>query len=148
MNCYLSGVLGIAMLGATFFTMCVSREQQDNLHKVLSAELAKRYECIIAERRNHYMLGLLFGLALSYAIVPKTGITNLFHRISLYLAITLITSVVVYSALPKSDYMLNHLRSEKENRAWLEVYKTMKHRYFFGFLLGSLTAIPVAYSLC
>ena len=38
--------------------------------------------------------------------------------------------------------------SEEEIKAWLEVYKTMKYRYFIGFVFGLLSAIPLTNSLC
>jgi hypothetical protein len=74
--------------------------------------------------------------------------TKTFHRISLFLAITIPISVIYYLLMPKSDWMLNHLKTPEQNKAWLEVYKTMKYRYLIGFILGSLSAIPIAYSLC
>jgi succinate dehydrogenase/fumarate reductase cytochrome b subunit len=58
------------------------------------------------------------------------------------------TGVVFYFLMPKSDYMLNHLKTEEQNKAWLEVYKTMKQRYFLGFLFGALAAVPFAHSFC
>jgi Sec-independent protein secretion pathway component TatC len=57
-------------------------------------------------------------------------------------------SVVYYFLIPKSDYMLNYLKTEEEIKAWLEIYKYMKLKYFLGFLFGFLSAIPIAYSMC
>ena len=50
--------------------------------------------------------------------------------------------------MPKSDYMLNHLTTQEENKAWLEVYKQMQQKYLIGFILGSLSAIPLSLILC
>ena len=44
-----------------------------------------------------------------------------------------------YTLSPKSDYMLNHLTTSKQNKAWLEMYKHMKFKYHSGFLFGILT---------
>lgn len=148
MNCYLSGIVGIGMLGATFATMTVSEEQHDVLRKVLSPELDFIYTNIVAERRNLYMQGLVLGLATSYASLRLVSTRNLFHRIAFVLAVTMSISAVYYSLMPKSDYMLNHLKTSEENKAWLSIYKTMKHRYFFGMVLGSLAAVPIAYAMC
>jgi uncharacterized membrane protein YfcA len=74
--------------------------------------------------------------------------TNRFYRISLFFGITLFTTALYYLLMPKSDYMLNHLKTEEENKAWLSVYKTMKYRYLIGFVLGALAAIPFATALC
>jgi hypothetical protein len=148
MNCYVSGILGTAMLAASISTMTVTKEQHDVLRKVLSDDLDKVYENIIAERRNHYIIGLVLGLALSYTVLKFLKISNRFHRMSLFVLITLVTGGLFYSLMPKSDYMLNHLKTEEENKRWLEVYKTMKQRYLIGFIFGALAAVPLANALC
>jgi hypothetical protein len=148
MSCYASGLLGIALLGGSLLTMTVSREQHDKLRLVLSDELDAVYDGIVRERRNHYLLGLLLGLLLSVVIVARNPSFSFGTRVAYFLAITLSVAVAVYSFLPKSDYMLNHLKSPEENQAWLDIYRTMKHRYMVGFLLGALAAVPLAHSLC
>ncbi len=148
MNCYTAGIIGIGMLAATFSTMTVSEDQHDVLRKTLSPKLTEIYTNISIERRNIYFQGLLFGLFVSYFLLRFTKTTNLFHRITFYLALTIPISVLYYFLIPKTDYMLNHLKTPEENKAWLEVYNYMKHRYIFGFIFGSLSAIPISYALC
>jgi uncharacterized protein YacL len=148
MNCYLSGILGLAMLGASVSTMSVTEEQHNLLRSTFSDELDEIYGKIVIERRNHYVLGLILGVALAYVSLSLVKIANRFHKTSLFVLVTLMTAVVFYFLMPKSDYMLNHLKTEEQNKAWLEVYKTMKQRYFLGFLLGALAAIPLANSMC
>jgi uncharacterized protein YacL len=148
MNCYLSGILGTAMLGAAISTMSVTEEQHNVLRQTFSEDLDTIYGNIVIERRNHYIVGILLGVAISYLVLTLTKINNRFHRMSLFVMITLMTGVVFYFLMPKSDYMLNHLKTEEQNKAWLEVYKTMKQRYFLGFLFGALAAIPLSHALC
>ena len=148
MNCYLSGILGIAMLGASVSTMTVTEEQHNLLRQTFSDDLDVLYGNIVVERRNHYVMGLVLGLALAYVVLQMVKINNRFHRMSLFVLITLMTGVVFYFLMPKSDYMLNHLKTEEQNKAWLEVYKTMKQRYFLGFLFGALAAIPISNAFC
>ncbi len=148
MNCYISGIAGIALLGASISTLSVNKQQQNVLKSVLSPELDKKYESIIIERRNHYIIGLVLGMILSFIILNSTKITKYFTRLSLFTMITLVTAVIFYMLMPKSDYMLNHLKSEKENKKWLQVYKTMQSRYFIGLVLGALSAIPIAHIMC
>jgi hypothetical protein len=149
MNCYTSGIVGIGMLGATFATMSVSEEQHNELKKVFSPKLDAIYDNIISERRNQYIHGILIGVVIAYVLLRNIlKVTNMFHRISFFVAVTTVVSVLYYSLMPKSDYMLNHLKTPEENKAWLEMYKTMRSRYIIGFVLGSLSAIPIAYTLC
>lgn len=148
MNCFLSGVLGVAMLGGSLSTMTVSEEQHIKLREVLSDELDQIHEKIVIERRNQYIQGILLGTLLAFVATSLMKLNNRFHKISLFVLVTLLTAVLYYSLMPKSDYMLNHLKTEEQNKAWLEVYKTMKQRYFLGLVLGGLAAVPFAYAMC
>lgn len=148
MNCIAAGVLGIAMLGASVSTMSVSEEQHNVLRKTFSDELDEIYGSIVIERRNHYIQGLLLGALIAYFVLLLVKVSNRFHKMSIFVTITLMTGVVYYFLMPKSDYMLNHLKTPEQNKAWLEVYKTMKQRYFLGFVLGALAAVPLAYAMC
>ena len=148
MNCIAAGVLGVAMLGASVSTMSVSEEQHNMLRKTFSDELDEIYGNIVIERRNHYVQGLLLGALIAYFVLLLVKVSNRFHKMSIFVTITLMTGVVYYFLMPKSDYMLNHLKTPEQNKAWLEVYKTMKQRYFLGFVLGALAAVPLAYAMC
>lgn len=136
------------MLGASVSTMSVSEEQHNMLRKTFSDELDEIYGNIVIERRNHYIQGLLLGALIGYFVLMGVKITNRFHKMSLFITVMLMTGVIFYFLMPKSDYMLNHLKTEEQNKAWLEVYKTMKQRYFLGFVLGALAAVPLAYAMC
>ncbi len=149
MNCYISAMIGAGLITASYFTLSVTDEQEDKMKQVLSKELADKYEDIIEERRNHYLLGLAFGTLVAYFFFQSFPlIKNTFMKITSFFTVALTIAVVFYMLMPKSDYMLNHLKTEKQNKVWLEIYKTMKHRYFFGFALGAVAIIPFAQSLC
>lgn len=148
MNCYLSAMLGGALLVGSIATLSISEEQHNVLRNVFSDELDQKYNKIIDERRNHYIVGLLIGLIISFIVIKYINIDKYFEKLTLVLSITLGTAVMFYSLMPKSDYILNHLKTPEENQKWLEVYKTMKQRYFIGLLLGLSAAIPLANSFC
>ena len=148
MNCYLAGLLGIALLGGSFLTMTVSQEQHQKMREVLSDDMDRIYDGIVRERRNHYFLGLFLGVLLSVVLLARNPSYSLGTRMAYFLAVTLSTAILVYSFLPKSDYMLNHLKGPEENRAWLEMYRTMKMRYMAGVVLGAAAALPLARALC
>ena len=152
-SCITYSIAAIGLLCASLFTMNVSDKQHKTLQNMLSPEIAEKYERITKERRNLYLQGLLLGMLLSYVIVKfvlqsMMKESNRFYNVSIFVTITLLTSIFYYSLMPKSDYMLNHLKTVEENKAWLDIYKTMKNRYMLSFLIGSLSAIPLAYSLC
>lgn len=141
-------MVGAGLLFASYMSLSITDEYQDKMKKVLSEELADKYEDIIEERRNHYFLGLTLGIITAYFLINSLKIKNTLHKVSSFFTVAITIAIVVYMLMPKSDYMLNHLKTEKQNKVWLEIYKTMKHRYFFGFFLGAVAIIPFAQSLC
>lgn len=148
MNCIVSGIVGLGLLGGSLLTMTVSEEEHLRLRETLSKELDTLYTNIAIERRNLYFQGLVLGLVLATAIAWKVKITNKFHKVSFMVAITFMVAVGYYSLMPKSDYMLNHLKTSEQNKAWLDIYKTMKQRYMLGVIGGALAAIPLSYAMC
>lgn len=148
MNCYTSAILGLAMLGASFLTLTTDEHKHKIKLAFPTSELDRIYTGIVTERRNIFIQGLILGLFISYYVSNLFEQKNNFHKITLFLAVTLMVSVVYYFLIPKSDYMLNYLKTEEEIKSWLEIYKYMKLKYFLGFLFGFLSAIPIAYSLC
>ena len=148
MNCYFSGIIGLGMLAASYSTMSISKIEKNRLMDIFPPELDNIYIKISNERRNIYFQGLILGILISYFILTFLNIKNLYHRITFFLAITLSVSVLYYFLIPKSDYMLNHLTTQQQNKAWLEVYVNMQQKYITGFILGSLSSIPLSLILC
>lgn len=148
MNCYASGVLGIAFLGATFSTLTVSQDQKDLLISTLPHHLLEKYIQIVNERRNIFFTGLILGLILAVFITNKTKTLNEFHRITLFCLVTIAFAVFYYFLIPKSDYMVNHLTNNEQNQAWMAVYALMKRRYIMGFLIGALAAFFISQYFC
>ena len=148
MNCYTSGIVGLGMLFATYSTSSISDDEKRKLLDIFPPELDKIYIKITEERASIYFQGLILGLIASYLLLSLVSLTTPFHKAIFFLAITLITSVLYYFIVPKSDYMLNHLQTQEQNKAWLEVYTKMQSKYLFGFILGCLSAIPISYAVC
>lgn len=126
MSCYISGIIGIGLLSATYATISISEQEHKKIRDAYSSDLDRIYDKIVRERRNLYLQGLILGLLLSLLSLKILDIKNIYHKITLCLAITILISVIYYSLMPKSDYMLNHLETKKENQVWLEMYKRMK----------------------
>ena len=150
MNCFWSSVLGLGFVGAGFYTSLVPKEEVNKLRDMVSGEAAQAYEKISNERSTIYTSGLLFGalFALILNNLMKTNFSNTFHKITFNVLIILVFANLYYHFKPKSDFMLNYLKTPEENKAWLEVYNTMKSRYIIGFLISSIAAVPLANSMC
>lgn len=148
MNCILSSVAGLGLLGGSISTMLVSETELDKISGSFSPDVAEAYHSIVKERTMHYIQGILLGLVVSFFIVYSMKIAKRFHRIMLFFGVTLFTGLTYYTVMPKSDYMLNHLEKPEDIQAWLETYKTMKWRYIVGIVLGALAAIPIGNAFC
>jgi hypothetical protein len=148
MNCIASAIIGIGLLFATFSTMTISEETNDFLRKEYGPDLTNIYNNIVTERRNIYLQGLILGIVLALFTLFLYRTKNMFHRIMLSLAIITSVSVIYYTLMPKSDYMLRHLKTPDQAKSWLTVYSKMKGSYVMGFILGSLVAIPVSLIFC
>jgi hypothetical protein len=156
-TCILWFIVAIALLGGTLMTCSVSREQHEKLRKTFSPELDEIYTKIVHERRNLYLQGLMIGSILAllveivysnaqskYLCIPPTRA----HKVARFFGIALATTLLYYQFMPKSDYILNHLQTAEQNKAWLEMYKTMQSRYLYGMLLGALAALALANAMC
>jgi hypothetical protein len=149
MNCVTSAVVAAALIGGSFMTLTVTKEQHEKLKRSLSPDLATLHDGIARERRNQYIHGLILGLILAYILLGfVAGRGSRFHRMAAFVAVTMLVGVFYYLLMPKSTYMLEHLKTKEQNLAWLEVYKTMKMRYTVGLLLGAAAAAAAANSIC
>jgi len=150
MNCYESALVGIGLLGASFYTSISSKEESETLKKSLSDELSSIYDNISKERSLLYIHGLILGFIIVFLINYNLSseFNNKFHKTTFFILIILITAVLYYTLMPKSDYILNHVTNNQESKAWLNTYLNMKNKYTIGFILGSLASVPLAYSFC
>ena len=114
MNCYVAGLIGLGLAGGSWMTMTTSDAETTDLMKTLSPDLASKYNEIVTERRNIYMQGLTLGTVAAYFAQKTVRSDNLFHRVAVFLTVTLLISLMYYTVTPKSDYMLKHFKTPEE----------------------------------
>ena len=150
MNCYVATFFGFGLLGASVYTSLVPSEEINKLRIMVSDDAAQAYDKISKERAILYGQGLLIGVVLAFLvnIYYRSSSKNLFYKSLLFMFVTLATAATYYNLMPKSDWMLNYLKTKEENDAWLQIYKTMKYRYITGFLFAAIATIPLAYAFC
>ena len=147
--CYLSAIIALALLVGSFSILSITKEQDVMLRQYFSGDIKNKYEAIVSERRNHYIMGLVIGLIISFYITNQWNLDlNQYTRITVFTAITLMTAVIVYMVTPKSDRMSNYLKTEDEKMRMAAVSNKIQHRYLSGCLLGALAAVPLAYNIC
>ena len=150
MNCYDSAFVAIGLIGASIYTSFVPDEEINKLRNILSSDKIEVYKKINNERFNLYFQGLTIGFFIIILLNIFFGekFSNPYHKMTLFLLIILGVTLFYYLLMPKKDYMLNHLKTEEENKAWLSFYNTMKNRYIWGFIFGALASIPLSNIMC
>lgn len=134
--------LTFAFIASTFATMHVTNPNaslKQNLTNLLTPEERQYHQEIILMRRNIYFQGLALGIVIAMFVSTQLKMkksTNLFTAIS----ITFVVNYFYYILYPKDKYMIEILNTKEENKAWLDIYKTMQFRYHLGFLFGLIAA--------
>jgi hypothetical protein len=131
MVCYLTCGIGLAMIVATLTVMFfgnsfgIMKQYEDTL----TPELKEKYRMIVRERAMIFIQGTIIGLffGLLYIRMNKDA------DVCAFLLLVVLIQYMYYTLIPKKDYMLNHLTTEGQIQAWLQVYKYMKLLYHAGF---------------
>ena len=117
----------------------------------LSPDLQVVYDKIAKERLSISMCGYSLGLVLSIIIIfyntrlkrNRLGAKSL---VCIVITTSFLTNYFYYTLSPKSDWMLNHLKTPEENKAWVEMYREMKYNYHLGFVLGIIAVGLLAFA--
>ena len=142
-------LIGAALLGSMIMTMLVSKKSKPfvTFMSLLDDNQQQIYKSIIRERTNIYVQGLVIGVALALLITYHTGFKRV-ANVCLFIAISLGFNWAYYLLYPKTTYMLNHLSSSAQVKAWLNIYKEMKFRSHTGLLLGAFGYVLIAAGWC
>lgn len=151
MPCVSYCLLGSVFLGSSVLTMMTSKSSKVFTHMMntLDDNQKQIYKSIISERLSIYIQTLVIGVIVgSIAVfnVPKN--TKYSSKLCLFVFLALGINYLGYSLYPKSTYMLQHLTSPQQNKAWLAIYKEMKFRCIFGMVLGIIGYLILGQGLC
>ena len=150
MTCVSYCLLGAALLGSSILTMLTSKTAPvfKKFHNLLTDDQQQVYKSIISERASIYAQSLILGIVIACIVVFNLKKISKHTRVCLFILLALGTNYLVYSLYPKSTYMLEHINTPEQNKAWLEIYKEMKFRCVFGFVLGVLGYIILGKGAC
>jgi len=129
-SCMISAVFIIGMI---YF---YNRTDKSYYKGKLSPDLQKRYDAIARERMMISCQGYVAGVFLSLLIIFYRGIKNPFSLVCTVMATCFLTNYFYYMLSPKSDWMLNHINSPEQTKAWLQMYREMSYNYHMGIALG------------
>ena len=120
--------------------------------KQLPSNLQNLYEKISAERMRinyyGYSLGLIISLiiiAYNYSLNKNNSRSNT-SLVCLVIVVSFLTNYFYYILSPKSSYMLDHINSPEQTKAWLTMYREMQYNYHMGFIIGIIAIGVLAFA--
>ena len=139
-SCMISAVFIIGMI---YF---YNRTDKSKYKGKMSKDLQQRYDKIARERMTISVQGYVAGVVLSLLIIFYRGIKNPFSLVCTVMATCFLTNYFYYMLHPKSDWMLNHVGSQEEVQAWLQMYREMQYNYHAGLVLGIIAVGVFAFA--
>jgi len=119
-----------------------------NYRNSLPNDIKKEYDNIVAERQTIYFTGYLIGFVVSVFVIIV--VLKMRMPVSAMVCLTVVISTVVnyfyYILSPKSKFIVELLKTDKQHQEWLQVYKSMQYYYHFSFVLGAVAVGVFAYA--
>lgn len=153
MPCSITCLIATALIIASIYFQNATQKSKivQEYKKQLPSNLQNLYEKISVERLRLNYYGYTLGLVLSLIIIlynyslkrNKLTTTSL---VCLTIVVSFLTNYFYYILSPKSTYMLEHINSPEQTKAWLAMYKTMQYNYHFGFVIGLLAVGVLAFA--
>ena len=153
MPCSITCLVATALIIATIYFQNASSKSKivQEYKKHLPSNLQNLYEKISAERLKINYYGYTLGLVLSLIIIWYNYSIkhNKLHNTSLVclvIVVSFFTNYFYYILSPKSTYMLQHINSPEQTKAWLTMYREMQYNYHFGFVIGVIAVGVLAFA--
>lgn len=145
-TCFIALVIVVAMVIMAF--MVSNDPFIKNYQSKLPADIKKEYDRIVAERQQIYFTGYLIGFVVSIFVI--IFVLKMRMPVSAMVCLTVVISTVInyfyYILSPKSNYMVELLKTDQQRQDWLKTYKSMQYYYHFSFVLGAVAVGVFAYA--
>ena len=138
-TCLFATALIIAMI---YFQNATTKSKiVQEYKKQLPSNLQNLYEKIASERMRLNYYGYTLGLVLSLIIILynyalKRNKLTTTSMVCLVIVVSFLTNYFYYILSPKTTYMLDHINSPEQTKAWLAMYREMQYNYHFGMVIG------------
>jgi len=148
-TCFIALVIVVAMVIMSFM---VSNDPSIKSYRDrLPTDLQNEYDRIVAERQQIYFTGYLIGIVASiFVIIFNINVLKRKVPVSAMVCLTVVISTVInyfyYILSPKSNYMIELLKTDQQRQEWLQAYKSMQYYYHFSFVLGAIAIGVFAYA--
>ena len=150
MPCYISCALAtIFVIASIFMTNATQKNKTIQQYQAqLPSHLQNIYAKITKERQSIYYYGYALGLILSIIIIfyktQKHISMTTGTMVCTVITVSFITNYFYYMLSPKTTYMLQHINSPEQTKAWLAMYKAMQYYWHAGFVLGIIATMFLA----
>jgi hypothetical protein len=143
MPCYISCALATIFVISSIFMANATQTNKTIQHyqRQLPSNLQNLYAKITEERKRIYYYGYALGLVLSAIVIyynnnsSRIKMTNT-TMVCVTITISFLTNYFYYMLSPKSTYMLEHINSPEQTKAWLSMYRAMQYYWHAGLVLG------------
>jgi hypothetical protein len=146
-TCTIATIFIIAMI--YFYNASYRSKASDTYKNQLTHQQQAAYDRIVKERLGISLKGYALGAIISFFIIllnyKKKGMQPS-SVVCLVLATCFLTNYFYYILSPKTDWMLNHVESKEQTKAWLQMYRDCSYNYHAGLVLGILGMGIFAYA--
>jgi len=156
MPCLTTCMVAVALIIAMIYFQNATLKSKivQEYKKQLPSNLQNLYEKIATERMRLNYYGYTLGLILSFIIIfynhtfqrNKQNKLTTTSLVCLVIVVSFFTNYFYYILSPKSTYMLDHINSPEQTKAWLTMYKEMQYNYHFGMVVGIIAVGVLAFA--
>ena len=153
MPCSATCMIAVALIIASIYFQNATSKSKivQEYKKQLPSNLQNLYEKISAERLRLNYYGYTLGLVLSLIIIlynysSKRNKLTTTSLVCLTIVVSFFTNYFYYILSPKSTYMLEHINSPEQTKAWLTIYREMQYNYHFGMVVGIIAVGVLAFA--
>jgi len=149
LTCFIAFVIVVAMVA---MSLMVSNDPFiQSYHNQLPDDLKVAHNNIVAERQSIFFTGYLIGFVVSvFVIIFSVNVLKNRMPVAGMVCLVVVVSTLVnyfyYILSPKSNYMVELLKTDKQREDWLQVYKSMQYYYHSSFVLGAVAVGVFAYA--
>ena len=93
------------------------------------------YQTIKNTRRRNFIIGILTAIISSILYWIFTNEVDQYTKIINTLLILLLIPMVIYMIIPKKQYFLQTVQTNKEVQQWFDIYKCMQQKMIYGFFI-------------
>lgn len=103
----------------------------------LTPQQVKIYEMVKSERLALFSVGIFSGAVISSLFVMNLNV--LYPKCTIF-SLTYLFASLVYTVIPKTTYMMYHLKDDEQKKKWMYIYDKMKitNSLFFTLAVVSL----------